>query len=139
MIGFLRAIQGMGSLDLLHRTRSAMPAIGPDGIPEIDTTRILYHGISEGGNNAQRFLPFAPEIIAATPTVGGARLGETLIHQSSDVDPRADRRLHAGAAPGRSVDRPLAVPARLRSAGRPHLPEDTSTANRCCRSPARAT
>jgi hypothetical protein len=85
MIGFLRAIQGMGSLDLLHEDALGDPAIGPDGIPEIDTTRILYHGISEGGNNAQRFLPFAPEIIAATPTVGGARLGETLIHQSSDA------------------------------------------------------
>jgi hypothetical protein len=85
MMGFLRAIQGMGSLDLLHRDGLGNPAIGPDGIPEIDTSRILYHGISEGGNNAQRFLPFAPEIIAATPTVGGARLGETLIHQSSDA------------------------------------------------------
>ncbi len=84
MIGFLRAIQGMGTLDLLHKDALGNPAIGPDGIPEIDTSRILYHGISEGGNNAQRFLPFAPEIIAATPTVGGARLGETLIHQSSD-------------------------------------------------------
>lgn len=84
MIGFLRAIEGMGSLDLLHKDALGNPAIGPDGIPEIDPTRILYHGISEGGNNAQRFLPFAPEIIAATPTVGGARLGETLIHQSSD-------------------------------------------------------
>lgn len=84
MIGFLRAIQGMGSLDLLRRDGSGNPAIGADGIPEIDTSRILYHGISEGGNNAQRFLPFAPEIIAATPTVGGARLAETLIHQSSD-------------------------------------------------------
>jgi len=84
MIGFLRAIEGMGSLDLLHKDGLGNPAIGPDGILEIDTSRILYHGISEGGNNAQRFLPFAPEIIAATPTVGGARLGETLIHQSSD-------------------------------------------------------
>jgi hypothetical protein len=81
MIGFLRAIQGMGSLDLLRRDAFGNPAIGADGIPEIDTSRILYHGISEGGNNAQRFLPFAPEIIAATPTVGGARLGETMIHQ----------------------------------------------------------
>ena len=85
MIGFLRAIQGMGSLDLLHKDALGRPALGPDGIPEIDPTRILYHGISEGGNNAQRFLPFAPELIAATPTVGGARLGETLIHQSSDA------------------------------------------------------
>jgi hypothetical protein len=82
MIGFLRAIQGMDSLDLMHRGTDGLPALGPDGIPEIDTSRILYHGISEGGNNAQRFLPFAPELIAATPTVGGARLGETIIHQS---------------------------------------------------------
>lgn len=82
MIGFLRAIEGMGSLDLMHRGADGLPALGPDGIPEIDTSRILYHGISEGGNNAQRFLPFAPEIIAATPTVGGARLAETIIHQS---------------------------------------------------------
>jgi hypothetical protein len=84
MIGWLRTIQGLGSLDLMHRGGDGLPALGPDGIPEIDPTRILYHGISEGGNNAQRFLPFAPEIIAATPTVGGARLGETIIHQSSD-------------------------------------------------------
>ena len=84
MIGFLRAIQGMGSLDLMHRGPDGLPALGPDGVPEIDTGRILYHGISEGGNNAERFLPFAPEIIAATPTVGGARLGETMIHQLSD-------------------------------------------------------
>jgi hypothetical protein len=82
MIWFLRAIEGMGSLDLMRRGAGGLPEIGPDGIPEIDTSRILYHGISEGGNNAQRFLPFAPEIIAATPTVGGARLGETMIHQS---------------------------------------------------------
>ncbi|RIL03943.1 MAG: hypothetical protein DCC71_14595 [Proteobacteria bacterium] len=84
MIGFLRAIEGMGALDLMRRGANGEPELGPDGIPEIDTSRILYHGISEGGNNAQRFLPFAPELIAATPTVGGARLGETLIHQSSD-------------------------------------------------------
>jgi hypothetical protein len=85
MIGFLRAIEGMGSLDLLHRDAQGRPAIGPDGVPEIDTSRILFHGISEGGNHAQRFLPFAPEIIAATPTVGSARLAESLIHQSSDA------------------------------------------------------
>jgi hypothetical protein len=66
----------------MHRDTNGLPALGPDGIPEIDTSRILYHGISEGGNNAQRFLPFAPELIAATPTVGGARLSETIIHQS---------------------------------------------------------
>jgi hypothetical protein len=83
MIFFLRAIQGMGGLDLLHAGPGGAPEIGPDGVPEIDPSTILYKGISEGANNAQRFLPFAPEILAAEATVGGARLGETLIHQSA--------------------------------------------------------
>jgi hypothetical protein len=85
MIFFLRAIQGMGSLDLIHRDANGNPALGGDGSPEIDPSTILYKGISEGANNAQRFLPFAPEILAAETTVGGARLGETLIHQSADT------------------------------------------------------
>ncbi len=83
MIHFLRAIQGMGDLDLLRAGPDGSPEIGPDGNPEIDPSVLLYKGISEGGNNAQRFLPFAPELLAAAPTVGGARLGETLIHQSA--------------------------------------------------------
>jgi hypothetical protein len=83
-IHFLRAIQGMGGLDLLRRGPGGTPAIGPDGMPEIDPTRILYTGISEGGNHAQRFLPFAPELSAAVATVGGGRLGDTLIHQNAD-------------------------------------------------------
>ncbi len=84
MIHFLRAIEGMGDLDLMHEGPDGLPAIGPDGIPEIDPSTILYKGISEGGNNAERFLPFAPELLAAVPTVGGARLAETLIHQAAD-------------------------------------------------------
>jgi hypothetical protein len=83
-IHFLRVIQGLGSLDLIHAGPGGAPALGPDGQPEIDPSVILYKGISEGANNAQRFLPFAPEILAAEATVGGARLGETLIHQSAD-------------------------------------------------------
>lgn len=83
-IHFLRVIQGLGTLDLIHRGPGGEPALGPDGQPEIDPSTILYKGISEGANNAQRFLPFAPEILAAEATVGGARLGETMIHQSAD-------------------------------------------------------
>lgn len=83
-ISFLRAIQGLGGLDLMRAGPTGEPEIGPDGRPEIDPSTILYKGISEGANNAQRFLPFAPEILAAEATVGGARLGETLIHQSAD-------------------------------------------------------
>jgi hypothetical protein len=82
-IFFLRAIQGMGGLDLLRRSPGGAPEIGPDGVPEIDPSTILYKGISEGANNAERFLPFAPELLAAEATVGGARLAETLIHQSA--------------------------------------------------------
>ena len=85
MIFFLRAIQGLGALDLIRPDANGKPALGADGIPEIDPSTILYKGISEGGNNAQRFLPFAPELLAAEATVGGARLGETLIHQSADA------------------------------------------------------
>lgn len=81
---FLRLIQSLASLDLIHEDANGNPALGPDGQPEIDPSTILYKGISEGANNAQRFLPFAPEILAAEATVGGARLGETLIHQSAD-------------------------------------------------------
>jgi len=74
MIHWLRALQGLGSADWL-------PVGAPDGLPDLDPARLLYHGISEGGNNALRFLPYAPEILAATPTVGGGRLVETLLHQ----------------------------------------------------------
>jgi len=84
MINFLRAIQGMGALDLIHRDPNGNPALGGDGIPEIDPSTILYKGISEGANNAQRFLPFAPEILAADATVGGTRYAEAIIHQDTD-------------------------------------------------------
>jgi hypothetical protein len=83
MISFLRAIQGLGALDLLHEGPNGAPAIGPDGQPELDPSTLLYKGISEGANNAQRFLPFAPELLAAEATVGGTRLAEILIHQSA--------------------------------------------------------
>jgi hypothetical protein len=73
MIAFLRALQGLGGT-------AWRPATAPQA-PLLDPTRLLYHGISEGGNNALRFLPFAPELIAATPTVGGGRLVEILLHQ----------------------------------------------------------
>jgi hypothetical protein len=84
MIHFLRAIEGLGSLDLIRDDGTGSPEIGSDGNPEIDPSVILYKGISEGGNNAQRFLPFAPELLAAAPVVGGTRLAEIIIHQSAD-------------------------------------------------------
>jgi hypothetical protein len=77
-LAFVRAIQGLDELDLL-------PLGNPDGVPDIDTSRILYHGISEGGNNGQAFVPYAPEVTAAALMVGGARLMEVLVHQQAAV------------------------------------------------------
>jgi hypothetical protein len=84
MIHFLRAIQGAGSLDLMRRGANGQPEIGSDGNPEIDPSQIFYKGVSEGSNNAERFLPFAPEVLAATATVGAARLGEIFLLDFAD-------------------------------------------------------
>lgn len=77
MIHFLRALQGLGGT-------AWRPANAPQ-TPLLDPGRLFYHGISEGGNNALRFLPYAQELIAATPTVGGGRLAETMLHQFPDL------------------------------------------------------
>ena len=84
MIHFLRVIQGLGSLDLMRRGPGGQPELGSDGISEIDPSIILYRGNSEGSNHAQRFLPFAPEILAAAATVGASRLGEIMLLDSAD-------------------------------------------------------
>jgi hypothetical protein len=79
MLAFLRFFDGLGALDVL-------PVGAEDGVPELDVAAPrVYLGISEGGNNAQGFLPYAPEIRAAAVVVGGARLGEVLIHQADDL------------------------------------------------------
>jgi hypothetical protein len=75
-LAFVRAIQALDTLDLL-------PLGAPDGVPDIDTSNILYNGISEGGNNGQAFVPYSPEVKAAAVWVGGARLMEVLIHQQA--------------------------------------------------------
>jgi hypothetical protein len=72
-------IQGLGSLDVL-------PIGAPDGMPDLDIAAPLtYVGISEGANNGPGLLPYAPEIRAAALVVGGARLGEVLIHQQASA------------------------------------------------------
>lgn len=79
MLAFLRFFDGLGTLDVL-------PIGAPDGVPDLDpAARRVYLGISEGANNGQAFLPFAPEIRAGALVVGGARLGEVLIHQTADL------------------------------------------------------
>jgi len=77
-LAFVRMVEGLSSLDLL-------PLGSPDGVPDIDPSRLLYMGISEGGNNGQAFVSYAPEVRAAALVVGGARLMEVLIHQQAAV------------------------------------------------------
>ena len=78
-IAFLRMLDGLGDLDVL-------PIGAPDGVPELDPgAPRTYVGISEGANNAQAFLPFAPEIRAAAAVVGGERLAEVLVHQQASL------------------------------------------------------
>ena len=79
MLAFLRFFDGLGTLDVL-------PVGAPDGVPELDVEAPrVYLGISEGANNGQGFLAYAPEIRAGALVVGGARLGEVLIHQGASL------------------------------------------------------
>lgn len=76
-VAFLRFVQQLADLDVL-------PLPVPDGVPDLDLSAPLtYHGISEGANNGQGLLAYAPELRAAALVVGGARLTETLIHQQT--------------------------------------------------------
>jgi len=75
MLGFLRAIQGLGE-------RSFLPHRAPDDIPEIDPTRILFRGHSRGANMSLGFLPLAPEVTAAVASVGTGRAYEHYMHQA---------------------------------------------------------
>lgn len=75
-LAFVRMVEGLADLDVL-------PLGNPDGVPDLDTSRLLYHGISEGGNNGQAFVAYAPEVRAAAVMVGGARLMEVLLHQQA--------------------------------------------------------
>lgn len=78
-LAFLRMLPTFGSIDVL-------PLGAPDGIPDLDAAAPLtYHGISEGANNGQGLVAYAPEIRAAALVVGGARLVETLIHQQAEA------------------------------------------------------
>lgn len=70
----LRALEGIAATDWL-------PAGAPDGRAELDTTKLLYRGISFGAHHSLGFLPFAPEITAAASVVGSGRVFETSLHQ----------------------------------------------------------
>ncbi len=68
----VRLISSLGSLDLLPLDASGQPA--PDGIPDLDVSRILYIGHSFGSVQGATVFALAPEITQATWNVGGAGL-----------------------------------------------------------------
>ena len=63
----LRFIQTLGTLDVL-------PVGAPDGVPDIDPSRVIYLGHSFGAVMAATFNALAPEVDAAVWNVGGAGL-----------------------------------------------------------------
>lgn len=74
-LSFLRMLPELGNLDVL-------PFGAPDGVPDLDVDApAAYLGLSEGANKGQAFVPYAPEVRAATLLVGGMRFGEILFHQ----------------------------------------------------------
>lgn len=70
----VRFLQTLGTLDLL-------PLGAPDGIPDLDTSRILYLGHSFGSVLGPLVGALSPEIVAACWNVGGSGLA-TLIRDS---------------------------------------------------------
>jgi hypothetical protein len=77
-LAFLRFLSSLGDLDVL-------PLGAPDGVPDLSVEPLLYHGISEGANNGQGLVPYAPELRAAALVAGGARLAEVLVHQQAET------------------------------------------------------
>lgn len=70
----LRALEGIAATDWL-------PDGAPDGVFELDPSRIVYRGVSFGAHHSLGFLPFAPEVRAAASLVGAGRFYENTIHQ----------------------------------------------------------
>jgi hypothetical protein len=70
----LRALDGIAAVDWL-------PNGAPDGVFELDPSRIVYRGVSFGAHHSLGFLPFAPEVRAAASLVGAGRFYENSIHQ----------------------------------------------------------
>ncbi len=72
-----RLVSGLGALDLL-------PAGAPDGVPDLDPSRVFYLGVSFGAVVGSTALAFVPEAHAACLTVGGAPLG-TIMRDSQTL------------------------------------------------------
>jgi len=92
-LAFLRFLPELAALDVL-------PLGAPDGVPDLDPgAPISYHGVSEGGNQGQALLAYAPELAAAALVAGGARTAEVLVHQQAGALVDLAPRLFPGLAP----------------------------------------
>ncbi|MGZ6094590.1 MAG: hypothetical protein ACXWUG_21315, partial [Polyangiales bacterium] len=88
----VRLIKELSTLDVL-------PVGAPDGVPDLDTTKILYLGHSFGSVMGGTIAAIAPEIRAATWNVGGAGL-TTLLRDSATFKFIIDALRPAGTPPG---------------------------------------
>lgn len=88
----VRLMKSLSTLDVL-------PVGAPDGIPDLDTTKILYVGHSFGSVMGGTIAAIAPEIQAATWNVGGAGL-TTLLRDSNTFKFIIDALRPAGTPPG---------------------------------------
>jgi hypothetical protein len=70
----VRALVGIAASDWL-------PNGAPDGVLELDPSRLVYRGVSFGAHHSLGFLPFAPEVRAAASLVGAGRFYENSLHQ----------------------------------------------------------
>jgi hypothetical protein len=75
----VRALEGIAARDWL-------PNGAPNGVRELDTSKIVYRGVSFGSHHSLGFLPFAPEVRAAASIVGAGRFYENTIHQIDHYD-----------------------------------------------------
>ena len=75
----VRALDGIAARDWL-------PNGAPDGVLELDPSKIVYRGVSFGAHHSLGFLPFAPEVSAAASIVGAGRFFENTIHQIDHYD-----------------------------------------------------
>lgn len=100
-MAFVQALQSLTSLDQVGGAGAA-PGGGPDGVPDVDPSRLVYEGISYGSTHGQALLAYEPAIRGAGLVVGALRFTELLEHQ--------DRTLPLGGAPLLKVQLPGAIP-----------------------------
>jgi alpha-beta hydrolase superfamily lysophospholipase len=66
-----RLLASLGAVDVL-------PIGAPDGVPDLDPSRVVYVGVSFGAVIGSTALAFSPEARAASLSVGGAALGTVM-------------------------------------------------------------